>query len=106
MTVSIPPKKKKNRGQQHKRGQSGNHFVALLRGKNSKGKPAFWGGFDQGPKYRDVDHALPTAHLNKLGFLLSEFSSLFRVCLRERPQLGREESLIVYERLLEGRYLH
>lgn len=70
VTVSIPPKKKKNRGQQHKRGQSGKHFVAPLRGKNSKGKPTFCNGFDQGPKYCDVDHALPTAHLNRLGFLL------------------------------------
>lgn len=79
--------------------------MAPLRGKSSKGKQTFWDGFDQGPKYHDVDHALPIAQLNKLAVLLSEFSSLFRVYLREGPQLGRVGSLIVCEQLLEGRYL-
>ena len=61
------PQKKKKRGQQQERGQSGNHFVALLRGKNLKEKPTFWDGFDRCPKYHDVDQALSTAHLNKTG---------------------------------------
>lgn len=43
MTVSVHPQKRKKRGQQQERGQSGNHFVAQCRGKSLKEGESFVG---------------------------------------------------------------
>lgn len=101
VTVSIPPKRRKT-GQQQQRGQSGNHFVALLRGKNLKEKPTFWDGSKI--SWRGPSSINRSSEQNL--FFLSELSNPLSVSLRETPQFGRAGSLIVYFQLLEGRYLH
>lgn len=105
VTISIPPKRRKQRAATGKR-PIWQPFCGSAQRKELERKANILGWVWPMSKISRRGPSSINSSSEQNHFFLSELSNPLSVSLRETLQLGSAGSLIVYSWLLEGRYLH